>query len=145
MIKRKKKEEGQRTLTRIVEDKTGKTFWEEVNKGRKRREGIDGSIMEREWTEHFKKQLGGGEGRIIVEVGGEGIQKREWGIEEWEVRKAIRKLKKRKVAGPDGIPNEALENGGELLVGVLTRVLNKIRRGEGFHGGLESRVSETNI
>ena len=51
MIERKKKEEGQRTLARIVEDKTGKTFWQEVNKGRKRRDrwehngkGVDGTF-----------------------------------------------------------------------------------------------------
>ena len=98
MIERKKKEEGQRTLARIVEDKTGRTFWEEVNKGRKGGEGIDRSITERVWTEHFKEQLGGEEGRIVIEVGGEGTQGREEGIEEWEVRKAIRKLKKRKAA-----------------------------------------------
>ena len=77
MIQRKKEEEGQKTLTRIFEDKIGKTFWEEVNKERKRREGIDGSITEREWTKHFKEQLGGGEGRIIVEKGGENMQGRK--------------------------------------------------------------------
>ena len=137
MIERKKKEEGQRTLARIIEDKTGKTFWEEVNRGRKRREGIDGSITEREWTEHFKEQLGVGDGRIVVEVDGEGAQGREEEIEEWEVRKAIRKLKKRKAARPDGIPNEAWKNGGELLVGVLTKVLNKIWKGEGSRRGGE--------
>ena len=46
MIERKKQEEGQRVLKRIVEDKTGKTFWEEINKGRKRREGVDERITE---------------------------------------------------------------------------------------------------
>ena len=48
MMKRKKQEESQRVLKRIVKDKTGKTFLEEINKGRKRREGVDASITEDE-------------------------------------------------------------------------------------------------
>ena len=30
----------------IVENETGKTFWEEINKGRKTREGVDESIQQ---------------------------------------------------------------------------------------------------
>ena len=50
-------------LDSIVEDKMGKTFWKEINKGRKKREEIDGSITEGEWSEQFKEELGGSEGR----------------------------------------------------------------------------------
>ena len=47
-----------------------------------------------------------------------------------EVKKAIKKMKKRKVAGPDGIPNEAWIYGRNQLYEMLTRVLNKIWRGK---------------
>ena len=37
-------------------------------------------------------------------------------------------MKERKTAGPDGISNEAWKNRGEMMVGLLIRVLNKIWR-----------------
>ena len=77
MIERKKQEEGQRVLKRIVEDKTGKTFWEEVNKGRKRREGVDESIMEEKWRRHFREYLGGQERSKVLELGIEGGEVQE--------------------------------------------------------------------
>ena len=52
-----------------------------------------------------------------------------------EVKKAIMKLKKRNAAGPDGIPNEAWIYGRDQLCGVLTRVLNKIWKGEAYPEG----------
>ena len=45
------------------------------------------------------------------------------------VKKAIKKLKKRNEASPDGIPNEAWMDGRDQLFGVLTRVLHRIWRG----------------
>ena len=58
MIERKKPEERQGVLKRIVVDKSGKTFWEEINKGRKRRKVVDKSITEDEWRMHLREQLG---------------------------------------------------------------------------------------
>ena len=58
MLERKKQEEGQGVLKRIVVDKSGKTFWEEINKGRKRREVVDESIAEDEWRMHLRVQQG---------------------------------------------------------------------------------------
>ena len=45
---RKKREEGERLVEKIEKDKTGKTFWEEINRGRKNREGIDESVGDKE-------------------------------------------------------------------------------------------------
>ena len=69
-----------------------------------------------------------------IEEGGE-KQKEEDEISVSVVKKAIKKLKKRKSAGPDGIPNEAWIYGRDQLCGVLTRVLNKIWRGKGYPEG----------
>ena len=53
-------------VKKIVKDKAGKTFWEEINMGRKKREGIDESIGDEEWKTHFEEQLGGVNERKIV-------------------------------------------------------------------------------
>lgn len=39
-------------------DRSGKSFWREVKKKKEGREGIDESIEDKAWLEHFKKQLG---------------------------------------------------------------------------------------
>ena len=44
LLRRKKREEGERLVEKIMKDKTGKKFWEDINRERKKTEGIDKSI-----------------------------------------------------------------------------------------------------
>ena len=48
LLENKKAEEGQKTLEIIIGDKTGKTFWKEINKKRKKREEINKRIPVKE-------------------------------------------------------------------------------------------------
>ncbi len=77
------------------------------------------------WVTHFAELLGG-EGEDIVtehEMAGEGTVSR---IARDEVIKAIRKLKKGKAEGGDGIENEVWMYGQEELIGDLVVLLNEL-------------------
>ena len=119
-------------VEKIEKDKTGKTFWEEINRGRKNREGIDESVGDKEWKTQFEEQLGGVNERKIVglQVGGSEQEERE--ITEEDVDRAIRRLKKRKAPGLDGIPNEAWIYARDILRETVAKVLNKIWQGGVF-------------
>ena len=45
-----------------------------------------------------------------------------------EVKAAVRKLKNRKAAGPDGLPGELLKHGGEPVIDFLHKLINEIWR-----------------
>lgn len=122
-----------------------KKFREIVNQNRKRREGIDENIRREDWIEHFTKQLGGTE----IEIGEEGERTEEVTKEELEkggkrdvdcsriteeitgeeIEVAIRKLKKKKAAGPDGIGNETWIYGMKKLRGKMKEILNEMWKG----------------
>ena len=79
-----------------------------MNEGRKKKSNIIEGIEKEKWLEHFKTQLEG------TEIEGEETNERskrkkklEGDIKEEVIMKAIRKLKRRKSTGIDGIPNEA--------------------------------------
>lgn len=83
-----------------------------------------------QWTEHFKEQFGAiaaEEWQAKVRVK-KGITKykEDRGIKVESIRKIIRKMKKRKGPGEDGIPNEAWMHGEEELINDLNEIINKI-------------------
>ncbi|KAJ3634622.1 hypothetical protein MTP99_007570 [Tenebrio molitor] len=87
-----------------------------------------------EWEEHFRKLQ---EGR--KEEGEEGTQVKEkqtvpegTEITVEEVERQIRKLKKRKAPGRDGVQNEAWMYGTEKMVERMAELMNRVWRGEGF-------------
>ena len=47
-----------------------------------------------------------------------------------EIREGLRKLKKGKAAGPDGIPNELYKEGGEEMISRVERIFNEVLRVE---------------
>ena len=77
-------------MKKIVKDKAGKTFWEEINMGRKKREGIDESIGDEEWKTHFEEQLGGVNERKIVGLQVDDAEQEEREITKEQVDRAIR-------------------------------------------------------
>jgi hypothetical protein len=102
-----------------------------VNKGRKKRKGINDGIEEEEWKEHFMRLLGGVEHRVR-----EGDGKRGEGEEEEisreEIREAINKIKDGKAAGANGVPGEVWKYGGERVTEWIIEFCNRVWKGEGW-------------
>ena len=82
------------------------------------------------WKEYFKDLMNVENEReerweVAARVNGE-VQR----ITEDEVRTAMKKMKNGKAVGPDDIPVEAWRNLGDIAVRLLTRLFNRILKGE---------------
>ncbi|XP_043266634.1 uncharacterized protein [Venturia canescens] len=124
----KKIEERERWEREIEEIRTEGQVWEVVNRGRRRRKGVNKKIRREEWDRYFREGLGGVTERRarLGERRREGEDEEETVITTEEVKKAIRKLKDRKAMGEDGIPNEVWKYGGERVVNSLKRMCEKV-------------------
>ena len=129
---------GQRLSESFKENK--KLFWGGVNRERKTREQMDmrikdadgnvvseGRVVMDRWSEYFNQLLNVEDGRIA-----ELTDPRVYGVDQnmriqmevnvEDVRKAVKKLKKGKAPGVDGITSEMLCFGGDSVLEWLTRV-----------------------
>jgi len=102
--------------------------WKYINRKRGRRIVKKNDIEEGVWKEHFKELLGGSETEWEEE---EKTQEREWveeevgDIHEKEIWDVVRKMKKRKMVGIDGIPMEAWIYAGKDLRRKLANLLKQ--------------------
>lgn len=128
LIDRKKEEHKEEEWKAAKEDKTGKKFWNLVNRQRKRRNNIDEEITMEEWTEHFKKQFDG----KLTKPGKKNKESKTYEneIELEEIKKVIKEMKKKKAPGSDQIPNEAWIYASEKSIEKLHEIINKIWKGE---------------
>ena len=129
---KKKKEENERWIKEAQEAKTEGEVWRVVNKERKRGKGVNKKIVAEEWREYFMRILGGAEDKTAEERGGRRAEDGEQRIEREELRKVLRKLKKGKAAGEDGVPNKVWKLGGEKVEEWVWRFCNRVWRGEGW-------------
>lgn len=140
--KHEKEEEEKRKLIRTEEE-----AWKYINKYRKKREKIDENIDLESWNLHFMKLLGGTKKRMIIEEKEERREKEE-GIEKngeetekitrEELMKQLKRLKKEKVPGENGIENEVWRLMPKEIGEVFLKLLNKIWRKEEFQkNGIE--------
>lgn len=132
LCEEKKEREREKYIKEVKEAKTESQVWEIINRERKGKGRVDERIEMKEWKEYFVNMLGGVEERERTEVK---VRKRweEGGVEELtreEVRRMIKKLKKKKAAGIDGIPNEAWMYGGEKLEKTVWEMCNRAWKGE---------------
>ena len=104
-----------------------------MNKERKERSQIHEGIEDEKWLEHFETQL---EGKKIEkeEVNENNASRKglEGDIEEDEIAKAIKKLKRKKAMGIVGLPNEAWVEGINLVREELKDCLNTVWKNEEF-------------
>lgn len=135
-----KKEEFVKDIVKKIEEcRNEKELWRVT---RKSREGVSNKIKKEEWYDYFKKSYKGLDEESIDKV------TRRIGIEisEEEVNRAIRKLKKRKAAGEDGIKSEAWIEGGTEVRKILTQEIKKIGKGgeipKGWTKGVATPVSK---
>lgn len=81
-------------------------MWKIVNRGKKKRRGINEEIKKNEWKEHFMRLSGGIEISMVRGNGEEGGRVVEKEPDRGRVKRATRKLKNGKTAGADRIPGE---------------------------------------
>ena len=131
---RKKEEEYRKREEREIENiKTEAEAWKFINKGRKKREGICRTIEMVEWEKHFKEIFGGVEEKKDDWQRNKEVNRKEGeGVSQEEVNMEIRRLKRGKAAGLDGIRNEAWKEGGEKVKTRLSEIIRKVWEGEGF-------------
>jgi len=103
--------------------------WKYINKYRSKKEGVSEKISIEEWVKHFREVLGGREERI-GDTDSVKENKETWGneegLEEGDIGREIKRLKKRKAAGPDGIKNEAWLLGGQMIRCKLAEIIKEV-------------------
>ena len=92
----------------------------------KNRVGISKKISKKEWVEFFRASY---EGRDQKTENWENLESEGPRITKEEVVEAIRKVKKKKAAGEDGIKGEAWLEAGEKVVDILVEKFNEISKG----------------
>jgi hypothetical protein len=106
--------------------------WRYINRERKKKgEIVSDRITMEEWRKYFSELLGGEENRQEKEK----RQHRVGEIEEItreELEQQLRKLKRKKAPGRDGIQNESWIYGTEREVDRLLEIMNGMWKGEGF-------------
>lgn len=128
---KKKKEEFNTNLTKEIEkDKSMKKFWQALNETKKKRTTASKKIKKEEWAVHFRKQYGTNAKEYTEENLRQNKEQSNINEEEiekikGEVKEIIDKMKKRKAAGEDKIPNEAWIYGGEEIITAMAKCINK--------------------
>ncbi|KMQ82179.1 axoneme-associated protein [Lasius niger] len=115
LCKNKREEENEKWSKEAQEARTEGEIWKIVNKERKRRKGVNDGIEEKEWREYFMTLLGGVESRVWKGERGRRLEDGEQELRRSEVRKVVKKLKKGKATGVDGVPNEVWKFGGKRM------------------------------
>jgi hypothetical protein len=112
--------------------KTEEEVWRYINRERKKKgEIVSDRITMKEWRKYFSELLGGEENRQEKEK----RQHRVGEIEEItieELEQQLRKLKRKKAPGMDGIQNESWIYGTEREVDRLLEIMNGVWKGAGF-------------
>ncbi|KAH0821274.1 hypothetical protein GEV33_001517 [Tenebrio molitor] len=112
--------------------KTEEEVWRYINRERKKKgEIVSDRITMEEWRKYFSELLWGEENRQEKEK----RQYRVGEIEEItreELEQQLRKLKRKKAPGRDGIQNESWIYGTEREVDRLLEIMNGVWKGEGF-------------
>lgn len=144
-IRREKKREIMKEKWENLErSRTVEEFWKAINGFRKKRERITGGIKKEEWLRHFKQLLGEAKredegaretGRNEEANGEEGELNRKVTVSE--TGKALRKMKKGKAAGEDGLVGEFLKYLPGVWLTELTEIINRIFEGEELIKGWE--------
>jgi hypothetical protein len=127
------REVGKETDGRRNEDEGYKEeVWRYINRERKKKgEIMSDRITMEEWRKYFSELLGGEENRQEKEKRQHRVGEIEEIIRE-ELEQQLRKLKRKKAPGRDGIQNESWIYGSEREVDRLLEIMNGVWKGEGF-------------
>lgn len=106
-------------------------FWKNIKNTIPKKNSVSNNIPVELWFSHFKTLLEGEEDVFLNEEINDHLIENEENdfdvpISEEEVLLAIRKLKCKKAAGPDGIIAEVLKNASRIIVPFFVTFLNKL-------------------
>lgn len=108
-------------------------IWKIVNRERKNARIVGEDISMEEWRRYFVSVLEGREEDGRGKTGKRSLEDdQEEELNDEEIEKQIRKMKRKKAAGADGIKGEAWIYSREKIRTKLKEVLRKVWRGEGF-------------
>lgn len=126
----KKIEQQKEEEDKIKNIKTETEVWKYINKKRKRREGIEEGILLIEWENHFMNSLEGTKTKVVLNLKDEDDEEGELedddDIQDIEFENQIKKLKKRKAVGEDGVENEVWMYATQEMVNVYKQLVRKI-------------------
>ena len=129
LLLKNRKEESKRSYEEELKAITcANDAWKHINRERKKKVEVSKNIKLEEWKQHFMTLLEGKE--EFEEEDAEPIQTYEGSVSIEEVKEIIKKMKKKKAAGEDGLKNEIWINGGEKLLSKVTSILDRIWKGE---------------
>ena len=128
MLKRKEVDFNAVLLDKLISSvKSQKDFWETVHKISFRRKSVCNNISVNSWFQHFRALL---EKAIDFDFDDEVFEDSESflnrPISKEEVLLALRKLKNKKAAGPDGIIGEMLKNTGSYVLDFFVKLFNAL-------------------
>ena len=127
----KEKEWKENEAAELRSIKNESEVWKFLNKTRRTRKTIENCITKEEWNNHFRTLLeGSAEKKVGVDRRREETRVDEEKVSAREIKSYFRKLKKKKAAGMDTIPNEVWIYGGEDLINNLICVIGKVWDGE---------------
>lgn len=118
-----------------LHDKSPKTYWELVKKLKETSVTKSDKISPSEWYSHFsrlanknnfKTPLILNEGDSITTVNMPSFTELDFKIKESEISKAIKKLKKNKACGPDGLCNEIFKFSQHIMLPLLAKLFNHL-------------------
>jgi len=102
-------------------------IWRYINRKCGKKKWVENKIGKEVWRNHFMRLLDKVEVAVSIEATGiEEEEKIEETLEEEEIRRAIKKMKMKKVAGIDGIPMEAWRYAGKELWMDLVKLIKDI-------------------
>ena len=130
---REKEEKKQKEVEEEMKNiKTEGEAWKFISRMRKKKEGISEKIESREWRDYFKEMFNGLDEkkmdnweRIIREE-----EEEELGDEE--IEEQMKKLKKGKAGGSDGLSNEVWFYSSRETRRKFREVVKRVWKGEGF-------------
>lgn len=132
LLSEKKEAERLRYMSEVERALSEGREWDVINKERKRKGEVEGSISMNEWSRYFKDVLGGVDGRVLGyerrEVVDDGVNE----IELEEIERVIKRLKWQKSPYMDGLENEVWKLGGEKVKTPVWEVCKKVWRGESW-------------
>jgi len=123
---RKWRNEEERILRRIKKETD---VWKFINRKKGKGRHMENEIKADRWRAHFKDLLEGMDevgGKKRREEKGEELEEEEENIGEEEIREVVKRMKKRKAAGVDGIPMEAWKYAGKGLWKGLVDLIKQV-------------------
>ncbi|TGZ53811.1 hypothetical protein DBV15_10472 [Temnothorax longispinosus] len=130
LCEKKRKEWSKREMEELNGIRTETEVWKYINKERKVRDKVSKEIPMESWRQHFMGVLEWTDERILEKERRGGNDEED--LTDDEIKKQIRKLRRGKAAGPDGIRNEAWKFCKRQVRERLKEVIKGVWRGEGW-------------